>query len=221
MATAPLTPNMIKYFASKQGFTGNDLNIAVAVALAESGGRPDAHNAVPPDDSYGLWQINMLGSLGPDRRKRFGIPTNETLYDPNVNAKAAHIIWQASGWKAWTTFTRGTYKQHMTVAAKATPTNFAGRNPADEAAAIAAVDDSVVADPEAKAIFGAVNGLGANIFNAMAGVGGVIAALALLVVGFVILARNPLKSGAKLVAGVASPASRIGSAARVAKKVTS
>jgi hypothetical protein len=195
---APLTASEIKYFASKQGFAGRDLNIAVAVALAESGGRPRAHNAVPPDDSYGLWQINMLGSLGPARRKRFGIPTNETLFDPNVNAKAARIIWQGSGWKAWTTYTRGTYTKHMPAAEKATATNMAGRNPTDEAAAIAAVDDSVVADPEAKAIFGAVNGLGANIFNSVAGIGGLLVALVLLAVGFLILARQPLSKAAGL-----------------------
>jgi hypothetical protein len=218
---APLTPNQIKYFASKQGFTGNDLNIAVAVALAESGGRPRAHNGVPPDDSYGLWQINMIGALGPARRKAFGIPTNETLYDPNVNAKAAYIVWKGSGgWKNWSTYTSGAYKRFMTTAEKATPTNTAGRNPADEATAIAAVDDSVVADPEAKAIFGAVNGLGTNIFNAMAGIGGVIAALVLLALGVIILARKPLKSGIGVVAGVTSPASKLGSAARIAKKVT-
>ena len=40
-------------------------------------------------------------------------------------------------------------------------------------------------------------------------------------IGVVILARKPLTSGVKLVAGVASPASKIGAAARIAKKVSS
>jgi hypothetical protein len=49
-------------------FTPADAVVAVAIALAESGGNPAAHNPVPPDDSWGLWQINMRGHLGPVRR---------------------------------------------------------------------------------------------------------------------------------------------------------
>src|SRR4051794_8716603 len=100
-----LSADAIRQYASAAGFSGNDLDIAVAVALAESGGNPKAHNATPPDDSYGLWQINMLGKLGPDRRKRFGLTSNDQLYDPATNAKAARIIFQGSGWSAWTTYT--------------------------------------------------------------------------------------------------------------------
>lgn len=83
----------------------SDLGRAVAVAFAESGGNPRAHNAVPPDDSYGLWQINMLGSLGPSRRQQFGISSNDALYDPAVNAKAmVAISGGGKNWKPWTTY---------------------------------------------------------------------------------------------------------------------
>lgn len=83
---------------------------AVAVALAESGGNERAHNAVPPDDSYGLWQINMLGSLGPARRTQFGITSNEQLYDIATNAKAmAAISSGGTNWKPWSTFQGARY----------------------------------------------------------------------------------------------------------------
>jgi len=53
------------------GFEGKALKIAWAVAKKESNGRPKAHNdnISTGDDSYGIFQINMLGSLGEDCRK--------------------------------------------------------------------------------------------------------------------------------------------------------
>lgn len=83
---------------------------ATAIALAESGGNERAHNAVPPDDSYGLWQINMLGDLGPARRSQFGISSNEALYDIPTNAKAMYAIsGSGSNWRPWTTFQGARY----------------------------------------------------------------------------------------------------------------
>src|SRR3982750_492240 len=66
--------------------------LMAAIALAESNGNPTAHNAVPPDDSYGLWQINMRGKLGPARRQAFGIQSNTELFDPTKNARAMKKI---------------------------------------------------------------------------------------------------------------------------------
>ena len=75
----------------KAGFKGEALKTAWAIAKRESGGRATAYNPdrSTGDDSYGLFQINMLGGMGPSRRKQFGIKRNEDLYDPLVNAKAA------------------------------------------------------------------------------------------------------------------------------------
>lgn len=104
--------------ARRAGFAGDALVVAVAVALAESGGDPRAHNGVPPDDSFGLWQINMIGQLGVARRAQLGISTNEALYDPETNARAAYGI--ASGgtnFKPWTTYTGGRYQAFMAEAA--------------------------------------------------------------------------------------------------------
>jgi hypothetical protein len=96
------------------GLSGESVAIAVAVALAESGGDANAHNALPPDNSYGLWQINMLGSMGPERRRQFGLTSNEQLYDPATNARAMFAISNGGkNWRPWTTFTRGTYLRFM------------------------------------------------------------------------------------------------------------
>ena len=63
------------------GFTGKGLKTAWAVAKAESNGRPFAFNgnAKTGDSSYGLFQINMIGDLGPDRRDKFDLDANVEL----------------------------------------------------------------------------------------------------------------------------------------------
>lgn len=111
---AKLSPAQIAEYAHDAGFRGQDLTVAVAVAMAESGGNPKAHNPVPPDDSYGLWQINMIGALGPDRRNQFDLDSNRELFDPKENAQAA---WDISGhggsFQPWTTYTSGAYKKYL------------------------------------------------------------------------------------------------------------
>lgn len=111
---ATLSPAQIAEYAHDAGFRGQDLTVAVAVALAESGGDPKAHNATPPDDSYGLWQINMYRGLGPERRDQFDLDSNRELFDPEENARAA---WEISGrgdsFGPWSTYTNGAYKQYL------------------------------------------------------------------------------------------------------------
>lgn len=79
--------------ARSVGFPRETAAKMVAIAIKESAGNPQAHNSKPPDDSYGLWQINMIGALGPDRRGRLGLSSNSQLFDPVVNARAAKMIW--------------------------------------------------------------------------------------------------------------------------------
>lgn len=104
--------------ATGAGFPGDQADTAAAIALAESGGNATAHNHIPPDDSYGLWQINMIGNLGPMRRKALHIPDNSALFDPAINASAAVMIWKAAGNKfgPWTTYTNGDYKTFLSGA---------------------------------------------------------------------------------------------------------
>jgi murein DD-endopeptidase MepM/ murein hydrolase activator NlpD len=96
------------------GFSGDSLATAYAIVRAESGGRANAFNPRGKDLSYGLFQINMLGGMGPDRRKKFGLSSNEELYDPLTNAKVAYAISnQGTNFKPWTTYTSGKYQQFL------------------------------------------------------------------------------------------------------------
>lgn len=86
------------------GFKGQDLKEAWAVAKKESNGRPLAHNGnrSTGDNSYGMFQINMLGGLGEDRREQFGLGSNAELLNPVVNAKIAyHMSNGGKDWSSW------------------------------------------------------------------------------------------------------------------------
>lgn len=74
------------------GFEGRALRIAWAIAKKESNGRPLAFNgnAKTGDSSYGVYQINMIGDLGPDRRIKFSLDSNSDLFNPVINAQIAH-----------------------------------------------------------------------------------------------------------------------------------
>lgn len=98
------------------GFRGQGLANAYAIAIAESGGRARAHNpnASTGDNSYGLFQINMLGKMGPARRKQYGLSSNDDLFDPLTNAKIAFKMSHGgTNFKPWTTFTSGKYKDFL------------------------------------------------------------------------------------------------------------
>jgi len=111
-----LSANEIAYYAKAAGFPDGEVGLATAIAMAESGGNTRAHNQRPPDDSYGLWQINMYGTLATARRVMFGIAANDQLFDPTVNARAALMIRRGQGWTAWSVYTSGAYKKHLTAA---------------------------------------------------------------------------------------------------------
>jgi LysM repeat protein len=76
------------------GGSSADALMAADIAMAESGGNP---NAISPTDDYGLWQINAsngaLATLDPLQNAKSAI----TLSDNGVN------------WDAWTTYTSGAY----------------------------------------------------------------------------------------------------------------
>ena len=89
-----LTALELKDMLSMVGFKGKSLRLAWSIVMRESRGHPLSHNTskYSGDNSYGLFQINMLGSLGADRRAKFGIKNNDELLDPVVNAKAAFYM---------------------------------------------------------------------------------------------------------------------------------
>ena len=115
-----LSPEEIAEYAYGAGFRGHALTTAVAVAMAESGGKVEAHNDLPPDNSYGPWQINMYGSLGPDRRREYDLDSNRELLDPETNAEVAHRVWRADGsFMAWSAYRFGNYRQFLDEARRA------------------------------------------------------------------------------------------------------
>lgn len=108
---ANLSQAQIEMYARAAGMSNPQ--VMAAIAMAESGGNPNAHNVIPPDNSYGLWQINMIGSMGPGRRKEYGISSNDELFNPAVNARAAAKILSSQGLSAWSTYTSGAYKKYL------------------------------------------------------------------------------------------------------------
>lgn len=99
----------------KAGFKGDALKMAYAIAMAESSGNARAHNgnSSTGDNSYGLFQINMLGAMGPERRKRYGLSSNEALFDPLTNARVAYKMSNGGkNWGPWSTYGSGAYKKY-------------------------------------------------------------------------------------------------------------
>lgn len=99
-----LTDEELVVLLEAVGFKGKDLKEAWAIAKRESNGRPIAHNgnSKTGDNSYGLFQINMIGDLGPVRRDKYNLETNAELFDPLVNAQIAYLMsGGGTDWSAW------------------------------------------------------------------------------------------------------------------------
>lgn len=86
------------------GFEGQSLKVAWAIAMKESRGHALSHNTdeSTQDNSYGLFQINMYGSLGQDRRDKFKLTLDSELFDPVVNAQSAYYMSnKGNNFSAW------------------------------------------------------------------------------------------------------------------------
>lgn len=105
-----LSTTEIATVAHQAGFRGKDLQIATAVALAESRGRAGM-NAAGTEDSRGLWQINSV---------HFGRFDADRLYEPGYNARAAWAVWRdAGGFGPWTTYRNGDHRAFLDDARRA------------------------------------------------------------------------------------------------------
>lgn len=107
-----MTPADIGTVAANAGFSGDDLATAIAVAMAESSGNPNAWgDAGIGAGSFGLWQISSKyhPEYGPDFTQ---------LYDPQTNANAAFAVYSQAGnsFSPWSTFKSGAYLANMQVA---------------------------------------------------------------------------------------------------------
>lgn len=128
-APGALDSNELLQMLQRAGFQGERLREAWAIVMRESNGRPGAHNPdrSTGDNSYGLFQINMLGNLGPERLqkfKRFGVQKYEDLFDPWKNIQAAAYMSQkGNNWSSWVSPMYGRasdfYQQFPSVARKA------------------------------------------------------------------------------------------------------
>ena len=90
------------------GFEGTGLKKAWAIAKRESNGRPLAYNGnrKTGDSSYGIFQINMIGSLGTDRlelfKEKFNMKTKTELFDPVTNAEITYYMTNGGNdWSSW------------------------------------------------------------------------------------------------------------------------
>lgn len=99
-----LTDKQLRDLLIAVGFEGKALRIAWAIAKKESSGRPLAFNGNPRtgDSSYGVYQINMIGDLGPERRIKFSLDSNSDLFNPVINAQIAyHMSGGGEDFSAW------------------------------------------------------------------------------------------------------------------------
>lgn len=89
-----LTPAQLSELLYAVGFRGQAHKVAFGIAMRESNARPLALNKShrTGDSSYGIFQINMYGDLGPDRREKFGLTSNTQLLDPVLNIQVAYLM---------------------------------------------------------------------------------------------------------------------------------
>lgn len=123
MATS-LTAQQIAQYAYGAGFRGDQLQTAVAVALAESHGDPGIHGDVNLETgkwgpSVGLWQIRSLnpghGTAAEQRLRNAAANA-----DPATNARNAYTISKhGRDFSPWSTYTDGSYRRYLSQAGTA------------------------------------------------------------------------------------------------------
>ena len=97
------------------GFPQEAIPIMIAISAGESGGDAGAHNpdSTTGDNSFGLWQINLHGSLV-GRLRRWGLVSERQLFDPHTNAKAALGLYHSeNSYNHWTVYKNGSYQQYL------------------------------------------------------------------------------------------------------------
>lgn len=121
-----LTGEQVALLLHKAGFRGEDIIKGVAISERESRWNSMAHNPNrgTGDNSYGLFQINMIEKYASGRRKSFGISSNEELFDPETNVRAAKGMYdgrksRGNGWYDWGPY-KGKPETYNTDVAKAT-----------------------------------------------------------------------------------------------------
>lgn len=95
-----------------KSYFGSEADVAIAVARAESGLRPDAvgdgaiaywQDGVEYGKSYGVFQIRHLP----------GRPDPQILLDPVENVRYAYSLYKRSGFSPWSAYTNGSYYKFL------------------------------------------------------------------------------------------------------------
>lgn len=120
------------YAVTEWGQNGvEQVAVATAVALAESGGQADQRTPEPDGStSYGLWQVNSV----------HGYPVDQLL-TPEGNVRAAGSVYSGAynayladhpgdtkgaiiaGWQPWSAYKNGAYLAHLPAARRAAKAN--------------------------------------------------------------------------------------------------
>ena len=111
-----LTDGELKELLSAVGFEGKALKQAWAIAKSESNSRPMAYNGnrKTGDSSYGIFQINMLGELGIDRKEKFDLKSNILLFDPVINAEITYYMTKGgTDWSSWSSLNGARHKEFL------------------------------------------------------------------------------------------------------------
>jgi hypothetical protein len=173
------------------GWTGKNLQIAMAIAKAESGWNPTATNKNSNGSTdYGLMQINSIHK-----------PTVAEQTRPIENARKGREIFTTAGSKftPWVTYNNGSYKKFMNDAADGIkqwsfmPADMKAAIIKDDGGNTATVESSnpLSGIPEAIAGVGnAVGGFTTTINNLVENVAIVLVAVVLLIIGVMFLTRK-------------------------------
>ena len=111
-----LTDAELKELLAAVGFEGKALKTAWAIAKSESNARPMAYNGnrKTGDSSYGIFQINMLGELGIDRKEKFDLRSNILLFDPVINAEITYYMTNGGkDWSSWSSLNGARFKEFL------------------------------------------------------------------------------------------------------------
>lgn len=108
----PATPSQLALWCQQVGIPQDQIPTAVAIALAESGGKSTAVGGPNSDGSYdlGYWQINNKAHPGL-------LAQYPSWWEAASNARMmASVSGGGRNWKPWTTYTSNKYKDFLPAA---------------------------------------------------------------------------------------------------------
>lgn len=109
---SPATAGQLALWAQQVGVPADQVPTAVAIALAESGGKGAAVGGPNSDGSYdlGYWQINNKAHAG------LLLQYPSWWEAPSNSRMMASVSGGGRNWRPWTTYTSGKYKEFLPAA---------------------------------------------------------------------------------------------------------